>query len=76
MSQALCLSFHICTMRAVMGKMEELLPIILSADRGVLSACSVPGSKLGAGNTVVNRANPGPALRTLEYQGKLRPGLP
>ena len=59
-----------------MGKMEELLPIILSADKGVPSACSVSGSELGAGNTMVNRANPGPALRTLEYQGKLRPGLP
>ena len=47
----LCLSFHICTMRAVMGKMEEL-PIIPSANRGVPSACSMPGSELGAGNTV------------------------
>ena len=63
-------------MRAVMGKLEKLLPISLLADKGVPNACSVPGSKLGAGNTVVKRANPGPALRTLEYQGKLRPGLP
>lgn len=61
---------HLCSEGDYRNTGGSHLQNILSANRGARSAQDVPDSVLGAGDMVVNRASPVPALRISEHQGE------